>query len=101
MSCQYERISIFDKSFWDLWAQKMLRNIASVKYQFMIAFFYIVAHGMFVAKNSAGDPLIGVTEGLAFLSGGFITLATSRLIVRTSLFDEKNDSTEQKLDTDK
>ena len=100
MDCQYEKITIFDRSFWDLWVQKLLRNMASVKYQFMIAFFYIIVHGMFIAKNAVGEPMIGVTEGLAFLSGGFITLATSRLIVRTSLFEDKNDPT-QKLDTDK
>jgi len=100
MDCQYDKISIFDKSFWDLWVQKLLRNLASVKYQFMLAFFYIVVHGMFIAKDAAGEPLIGVTEGLAFLSGGFITLATSRLVVRTSLFEDHIDP-RQKLDTDK
>ena len=29
-------ISIFEKTFWDLWLQKLFRNIASVKYQWLM-----------------------------------------------------------------
>ena len=82
----YENITIYDRSFWDLWAQKLLRNTASIKYQFMVAFFWLVTYGMFFVKNADGAPFISATAGLAFLSGGFITLVTSRLVVRTSLF---------------
>lgn len=56
-------ITIFGKSFWDLWFQKMLRNIASVKYQFMVAFFAIVTYGMLFAKNANGEFVISPTEG--------------------------------------
>lgn len=96
----YEKISIFDRSFWDLWAQKVLRNVASVKYQFMVAFFWLILHGMFIEKTTTGEPLIGVTVGLGFLSGGFITLVTSRLVIRTSLFDPKEEASKD-LDTDR
>ena len=95
----YNNISIFNRTFWDLWLQKMLRNVASVKYQFMALFFSIVTYGMFVHKSPTGEPFISSVEGLAFLSGGFITLATSRIILRTSLFDPKDNDIS--LDTDR
>lgn len=87
--CEYETISVFNKSFWDLWAQKMLRNVASIKYQFMIAFFWVIVYGMYYKKGPDGDYLIGTVEGLGFLGGGFISLATARLAARTSLFEPK------------
>ena len=93
--CLYTHISIFNRSFWDLWLQKIFRNIASVKYQFLVAFFYLVSYGMFHGE----EPLISPTLGLGFLSGGFITLVTSRLAIRTSLFEGKSDPNE--FDTDK
>ena len=96
--CDENKLTIFGKSFWDMWVQKMLRNVASVKYQFMAAFFALVSYGMFEGKNVDNSPLISTTEGLAFLTCGFITLATSRIIMRTSLFEPKTD---ESLDTDK
>ncbi len=86
----YDKISFFDKSFIDLWLQKIFRNIASIKYQFMVAFFVLISYGMFVEKNAKGEPFISVTLGLGFLGGAFITLATSRIIARTSLFAPKD-----------
>jgi hypothetical protein len=94
----YEKVSIFDGSFWDLWIQKIFRNAASIKYQFMIAYFWLITYGMFFEKTKTGDPFISATAGLAFLGGGFITLITSRIVVRTSLFAPKEDGS---LDTDK
>jgi hypothetical protein len=100
-------LSIFNRTFWDLFIQKCLRNVASVKYQFMAAFFWVVVYGMFFKTNAAGLPYIGSVEGLAFLGGGFITLATSRIVLRTSLFEPKcdvegeNGSAPTYLDTDK
>jgi len=87
----YTIISVFNRSFWDLWIQKIFRNISSIKYQFMVAFFWLVSYGMFVEKNPDGTPFISATSGLAFLSGGFITLVTSKLLVRTSLFEDDSD----------
>lgn len=93
----YEKVSAFNRSFWDLWIQKIFRNFASIKYQFMVAFFWLIVYGMFFAKDADGDPYIGVAAGLGFLSGGFITLVTSRMLVRTSLFETK----EHDIDTDR
>ena len=93
----YEKVSMCDRSFWDLWGQKILRNFASVKYQFMIAFFSVVTYGMFWADKIDGKPMLGMTEGLAFLSGGFITLVTSRVVMRSSLFPPSDTG----MDTDK
>ena len=92
----YEKLSVRDWSFWDLWIQKIFRNFASIKYQFMIAFYTVVVYGMFWAKAADGGPFITAVQGLAFLSGGFITLVGTRLVARTSLFESKED-----LDTDR
>lgn len=90
-----KEISAFNKSFWDLWLQKMFRNIASVKYQFMAALFTVVIYGMFNLNEITNNPWISAALGLGFLGGGFITLATSRIIINTRL-RENND-----LNTDK
>jgi len=99
--CNYEKISIFDRSFWDLWAQKMLRNVASVKYQLLILYSTIITYGMFFKVDSSGEPYIGATEGLAFMGGGFISLITARLAARTSLFEPSDTEASKHLDTDK
>ena len=83
-------ISAFNKSFWDLWLQKMFRNIASVKYQFMTALFIVIIYGMFNINDKTDSPWITAALGLGFLGGGFITLATSRIIINTKL-KENND----------
>jgi hypothetical protein len=93
----YSKVSMLDRSFWDLWIQKCLRNFASVKYQFMVFFFWLVVYGMFFEKNKDGDSFISPIEGLAFLGGGFMTLAVSRILLRTSLFEPKDPGS---LDTD-
>ena len=89
-----EELSIYGKEFWDLWLMKLLRNVASIKYQFLMAFFILVAYGMF-NLGPDGKPWISAAKGLAFLGGGFLTLATARIISRTKLTED------EKLDTDK
>jgi len=87
----YNVISIYDKSFWDLWVQKIFRNLSSMKCQFLWAFFWTIIYGMFIGVDKTGNYFINPTLGLGFLSGGFITLVTARLAVRTSLFESPND----------
>jgi enoyl-CoA hydratase/carnithine racemase len=89
-----EKLSIFGKDFWDLWVMKLLRNVASIKYQFLMAFFILVAYGMF-SLGPDGKPWISANSGLAFLGGAFLTLATARIISRTKLTENET------LDTDK
>ena len=92
-------LSAFRRDFWDLWIQKMFRNVASMKFQWMVILCAIVVYGMFF-KTMPGDntkPMIDATLGLGFLGGGFITLATSRIIARTKLTEPSNGD----LDTDK
>jgi hypothetical protein len=93
-----EKISIARGNFWDLWGQKMFRNLASMKFQWMTILCVIVVYGMFF-KTAAGTeiPYISAELGLGFLGGGFITLATSRIIARTKLTEPSNGE----LDTDK
>ena len=84
-------ISVFNKTFWDLWIQKIFRNIASVKYQWMVLIYLPVIWGMFHLVPGTTLPWISDTVGLAFLGGGFITLATCRIIAKTKLTeDNKN-----------
>jgi len=81
-------LSAFNKSFWDLWVQKIFRNIASVKYQWMILIYLPVIWGMFHLVPGTTKPWISDTIGLAFLGGGFITLATCRIIAKTKLIED-------------
>jgi len=87
----YSKISIYDRSFWDLWIQKVFRNFSSMKCQFLWAFFWTVIYGMFIGEDINGTHYISPTLGLGFLSGGFITLITARLAVKTSLFESPTD----------
>jgi len=93
----YDKLSIFDRSFWDIWIQKLLRNVASVKYQLLIMYSTIIIIGMFVEKTKTGEPFISAAAGLAFLCGGMITLISTRLVARTNLFPPKEDG----MDTDR
>lgn len=93
------KITFFGKNFWDIWLQKIFRNFASMKFQWLLFLYIPVIYGMFNAPiESATEfvPYISASLGLTFLGGGFITLATSRIIARTKL-TESNDS----LDCDK
>jgi len=85
-------LSVFNSSFWDLWIQKNLRNIASVKYQWMVWLYIPVIYGMFHEGLIKGQPWISATLGLGFLGGGFITLALGRLMANTSLKTDKASS---------
>jgi hypothetical protein len=87
-------VSIYNGVFWDLWTQKMFRNVASMKYQILLMLYAVTVYGMFFAED---DRLISTTAGLAFLAGGFITMATSRIIANTSLLERKK---RDGLDTD-
>ena len=94
-----EKLSIFKSNFWDLWVQKLLRNVASMKFQWLVILYVPVVWGMF-NMNEAVKPLapwISAELGLGFLGGGFITLATSRIIARTKLTNGTGDD----MDTDK
>jgi len=85
-----DKITIFGPSFWDLWLQKIFRNVASMKFQWMLLLYIPVIWGMFNFPDGQNDPWISATEGLAFLGGGFVTIATTRIIAKTSL--KENDS---------
>ena len=90
-----ESLSIFSGKFWDLWLMKHFRNFASIKYQFMVAFFILITYGMFNINEIAQQPWVSSTAGLVFLGGGFIALSTARIISRTKLTENED------LDTDK
>lgn len=89
--CAYKTISIFDKSFWDLWIQKVLRNLSSMKCQLIWGIFWFIYYGMYHCKDRMGDFVISPTIGLSFLSGGFIAILGAKLVVKTSLFESSTD----------
>lgn len=83
-----QELSVFNRTFWNLWLMKIFRNIASVKYQWLLFLYVPVIWGMFHLNEKTGAPWITAMEGLTFLGGGFITLATSRLIAQSSLVED-------------
>lgn len=72
---------------------KLLRNAASIKYQFMVAFFVLIAYGMFNVGPS-GMPWISDGKGLGFLGGSFLALATTRIISKTKLTENDDMDTD-------
>lgn len=104
-NCNNENhLSFFKASFWDLWFQKIFRNVASVKYQWLAALAIPTFWAMFTGEwhrplDAAPEfvPMLDHTIGYTFLGGGFITLATTRIIARTKLVEPR----EEVLDTDK
>jgi len=95
-----ERLSFFKKNFWDFFFMKLFRNIASVKYQWLLFMYIPVVWGMFHFPPGSKQPWVSATTGLTFLAGGFVTLATSRIIARTKL-TENSDDKDGVLATDK
>ena len=95
--------SILNASFWDLWVQKILRNVASMKFQWLLLLYIPTIYGMLfktIPNTTPPEPYISATVGLGFLGGGFITLATSRIIAKTKL-KENGNGKHVELDTDK
>lgn len=93
------------KVFWSLWFQKNLRNIASIKYQWLVFIYLPVIWGMFnIPEGSTTEkPWISAAAGLGCLGGGFVTLALGRIYARTKLTEDEPTSldTNNSLDTDK
>ena len=77
--------SFWNGSFWDLWWQKIFRNFASAKYQWLFFLYLPTIYGMFHEGLTKGQPWISATLGLSFLGGGFVTLALGRFMANTNL----------------
>lgn len=90
-------LSFFKRNFWDLWLQKIFRNLASMKFQLLIMLYVPVIWGMFNFKPGTSEPWISATVGLGFLGGGYVTLAVSRFVSKTNLVEHSD----IKFDTDK
>ena len=100
-----DKLSFFNKTFWDLLLQKVFRNFASVKYQWLMLLYVPIIYGMFDGKwvgtgalikwSAKIDPVVG----LGFLGGGFVTIALGRIYAKTKLTENGNNYNE--LDTDK
>jgi len=94
-----KQLSIFNVTFWDQWLMKLFRNMASMKFQWLLLLYIPVIWGMFHMNKALEPPMpwVSATLGLSFLGGGFVTLATTRIIARTKL----TNGTNGELDTDK
>ena len=90
--------SLFRRDFWDQWGMKILRGLASVKYQWLLMLYVPVIWGLFNNNPTTKLPWISATEGLAFLSGAFLTLCGSRILANTKLTESKED---EGINTDK
>jgi len=90
------------KDFWRFWLQKLLRNIASVKYQWLLLLYIPTIYGMFSGHwvDDKWIGKIGSIEGLAFLGGGFITLAGVKMYTKLKLrgLDDKYYAGEENVD---
>ncbi len=91
-----EKLSFFKSNFWDQVLMKVFRNFASVKYQWLMLLYIPIIWGMFNIRPETHQPWISAVTGLGFLGGGFITLATSRIVARTKLTENPDG-----LDTDR
>lgn len=96
-------VTVTNKSFWDLWIQKILRNIASMKFQWLLLLYIPTIWGMFnlIPGTDPPEPWISASVGLGFLGGGFVTLALGRIYAKTKLQESDDSSNTQVLDTDK
>ena len=98
-------ISFFRKSFWDLWFQKIFRNFASMKFQWLTLLYIPTIWGMFHIPPGGKEPWVSASVGFTFLGGGFVTLAITRIIARTKLVEDSGDEDSLdrsgNLDTDK
>ena len=88
-------VSACNSTFWDALVMKLLRNFASMKFQWMLLLYIPIVWGMFNPNPETNMPWISATLGLSFLSGGFITLATSRIIARTKLTENTEFDTDR------
>ena len=88
-------VSFFDDTFWDLWLQKIYRNFASMKFQWLLLLYIPIIWGMFHINPDTKLPWISEVAGLAFLGGGFLTLATSRMVAKTKLKETTELNTDQ------
>lgn len=90
-----EKLSVRNWTFWDLWLQKILRNLASMKFQMLLLLYVPVIYGIFSGHwdshmwYSKIDPKIG----LGFLGGGYVTLALGRVYAQTKLIENGNKQT--------
>jgi hypothetical protein len=91
-----DRLSVFGANFWDLWLQKVFRNFASVKFQWMTVLYLTTVFAMFTTDR-LGDAWISAELGFGFLGGGFVTFCTARIIANTRLTEPKGDG----MDTDR
>lgn len=94
-----DKLSFFNRNFWDQFLMKCFRNVASVKYQWLLMLYIPVILGMFSGewRDGVWVAKIPPTLGLSFLGGGFVTLAISRIIANTTL----NTKEEHEFNTDR
>jgi len=78
--------------FWPLWLQKNLRNLSSMKYQWLILLYLPVIFGIFEGRwvEDVWVSLIPVEVGLGFLFGSFLTVFSIRIYAKTKLTEDSD-----------
>jgi len=91
-------LTVYNRSFWDLWIQKIFRNLASLKFQLLILLYIPIIYGMFDGKwvKDVWQAKISAVVGLGFLGGGYVTLALGRIYAQTKLEDEDTETLDDK-----
>jgi len=100
MSENNGNLTFFSWKFWNLVLMKLVRNFSSMKFQLLILMYIPIIYGIFTGQwSEAGEwqSKISAETGLAFLGGGYVTLALGRIYARTKLNGQAND---QWMDTD-
>ena len=94
-------LKFWSYKFWGLVAQKLVRNLSSMKFQMLLLLYIPVIYGMFDGKwvNDVWVAKISAETGLAFLGGGYITLALGRIYAQTKL--KENGNGQNELDTNR
>ena len=90
-------LSVFKLNFWDFWLQKIFRNFASMKFQFLTMLYIPTIWGMFHFKPGTKEVWIDPIIGMGFLGGGFVTLSVSRWLANTSLFEKEHSDTNESI----
>lgn len=98
-----QQITVFGKSFWDLWLQKILRNFASMKFQILMLLYIPIIYGMFDGRwvENVWVSKVSAVVGLSFLGGGYVTLALGRMYAPTNLQELDEDDGYKYLNTDR
>lgn len=81
-------LSILHWKFWDLWLQKALRNLVSLKFWVLVFMGWCSYKGLFLMGrwvDGHWESPVSATIAFGLIGGGFVTVAVSRVYVKVKL----------------